>query len=359
MDMPLSGGCPYEQPLLICRLLIQKNRGVLDMRKKLVIAATGILWIVVSGMWIFLGEKSEELVLPERKITFISPMANSGYWGNVAGGIMDRGEQYNIHVKCVGFSELNLEKQVYALENAILSGVDGIVTVAYEDSKSFRQVMESAEEAGIPVVFVDSYIPDLGQLCYVGSDNFSAGQLAGETLAQECGGKAKTAIITSYSSNANQAERIAGFKEALQGYPEMEILEILEGQSKTALLKERIMHMLEEQPEIDALFCAEGYGTSTMGYLMQENKEKLRNLKMVLFDGSQLINQMVENEDSMAVVRQKPYEMGCEAVEVLEKYFSDGREGIKDQYIDVEIFDQDNMVSSGYKTREDILWHIY
>ena len=329
------------------------------MGKKFVIAVAGVLWIAASGIWVFLGGKPKKFILPERKITFISPMANSGYWGNVAGGIIDRGEQYNIHVKCVGFSELNIEKQVYALENAILSGVDGIVTVAYEDSDTFREAMKSAEKADIPVIFVDSYIPGLGQLCYVGSDNFHAGELAGETLAQECDGKAKVAIITSYSSNANQAERIAGFKEALKSYPEMKIVEILEGQSKTILLKERIMQMLEEQPGINALFCAEGYGTSSIGYLLQENKEKLQYLKMVLFDGSQLINQMVESEESMAVVRQKPYEMGCEAIQVLQEYFSDGGNGIRDQYIDVAVFDQDNIVNSGYMVREDNLWHMY
>ena len=78
------------------------------MRKRRVMAAAGILCITAAAVWILGYENQRELVLPERKVTFISPMANAGYWGNVAGGLIDRGAEYNIHVKCVGFSELNL-----------------------------------------------------------------------------------------------------------------------------------------------------------------------------------------------------------------------------------------------------------
>ena len=248
---------------------------------------------------------------------------------------------------------------MYALENAVLSGADGIITVAYENSESFRQAMREAEEAHIPVVFVDSYIPELGQLCYIGSDNYTAGELAGETLAEKCGGKGKAAVITSYSSNANQAERIACFQEALDGFPDMEIVEILEGESKAALLKQRITNMLEEHPEIDALFCAEGYGTSSMGYLLQENGEKLSNLNLVCFDGSQVVNQMVKENEAISMVLQNPYEMGCQAVETLQNYFSGDEEDIEDQYIQVEIVDREHPADREYSRREDILWHMY
>lgn len=327
------------------------------MRKWLVMAAAGFILAAASGAWVFLGEDGENMDLPEYKITFISPMANFGYWGNVAGGIVDTGEQHNIHVKCVGFSELNLEKQIYAMENAILSDVDGIVTVAYEASKEFQEVMELAEEAGIPVVFVDSYVKDMGQLCYVGSDNFSAGELAARTISEKCGGRGHVAIITSYKSNANQRERIAGFQESLKSYPDMQVVEILEGQSKAALLKEKITYMLEEQPQITAVFCSEGYGSSSMIHLLEKNERETSRLKMVLFDSSSMTEQLAAKADG-AIVMQKPYEMGCQAVQALLAYY-DGEKQIQNRYTDVKIFDGEDMGKAGYEKREDIQWHIY
>ncbi len=328
------------------------------MKKWFAAMAAGIVLAAVSGIWLASEMGQEEITLQEYKITFIAPMANSGYWGNAAGGVLDTGEQYNINVKCVGFSELNLEKQVYAIENAVLSGADGIITAAYEDSAELREAVRKAREADIPVIFIDSDVEDIGRLCYIGSDNFAAGKTAGAMLAEKCGGQAQVAVITSYSSNANQTERIAGFMEALEDYPEMKVVSVLEGQSKIALLKERVMSMLEEQPGTNAIFCAEGYASSSICYLLQENKEKFSNIKIITFDSTQS-KAALGRKELAAIINQDPYEMGRQAVEVLWEYFSGNRTDIEDRYIDVQIAEQEDAGIDEYKTREDILWHIY
>lgn len=178
-------------------------------------------------------------------------------------------------------------------------------------------------------------------------------------MADECEGKGQIAIITSYISNANQTERIVGFKDALKEYPEIEIVEVLEGQSDDVLLNEKIVRMLEEKTQIDGIFCAEGYGSSRICNLIEEKKINFPNLKVVAFDLSQTTRHALEQGVIKAVIRQDPYEMGCRAVDELQGYFSGKTEESKDQHIEVQLVVQENIQANEYKTREDILWHTY
>lgn len=242
------------------------------MKKEFILAAAGILWVLTGITQLEAKENQEEISVQDYKITFIAPIANAGYWGNAAGGILDTSALYDISVKCVGFSEIDLEKQVYAIENAILSGSDGIITVAYGESEAFREAVEKANRAGIPVIFIDSDVKDVDRLCYIGSDNYEVGKMAGNLLAEQCKSAGKIAVVAAGSGNTNQTERIAGLRDALQAFPEMEISEILEEEPKTILLKAQIMAMLEAQPKIDAVFCTEGYGSASLCYVLQEIK---------------------------------------------------------------------------------------
>lgn len=323
------------------------------------LAGAIILVIMLGGIWFVFGNEEEQSTLAERRITFISPMANSGYWGNVAGGILDKGNDCGMDVKCVGFSGLNLDKQIYAMENAVMAGVDGIITVAYEDSKEFREVVRRAQEADIPVIFIDSDVQDIGRLCYIGSDNFYAGQLAGEELAKECGGQGKVAIVTSFCDNANQAERISGFQDALGEFPGMEVVKILEGQSNTGLIREMVAGMMEDTPEISAIFCAEGYGSGAMCELAEKNRNRFEEISIMVFDYSEGIKRAVACGNIVGTIKQNPYDMGSRAVEVLQEYFSGNRENIQDQYTDTKLVCSEDELESEYRVREDILWHIY
>ena len=315
--------------------------------------------MVLGGIWFVFGNEKEQSVLAERRISFISPMANSGYWGNAAGGIWDTGSKSGMDVKCVGFSELDQEKQIYALENAVLSGVDGIITVAYENSPEFQNIVREAQEAGIPVIFIDSDVKDTGRLCYIGSDNFRAGQLAGEKLAAECNGEGKVAIITSFCDNANQKERINGFKDVLKNFPDMEIVTVLEGQSNTGLIREMVAGMVEDTPQISAIFCAEGYGSGVVCELAEKNRDKFKKIKIVVFDYNEKIKRAVANRTIAGTIKQKPYDMGSRAVEILQEYFFGDEEKIRDQYTDIELVTAENEMESEYEEREDIVWHRY
>ena len=80
-------------------------------------------------------------------------------------------------------------------------------------------------------------------------------------------------MIVSKMEAQNQKERLEGFQEAIAQYPELKIRKILEGNSDVRVLNERISRMLEEEQDLTAVFCAEGYGTTSIAQIIKDAKD--------------------------------------------------------------------------------------
>ena len=106
------------------------------------------------------------------------------------------------------------------------------------------------------------------------------GKLAGEDIAAATGGMGDVAVIVSNLEAENQRERLEGFRQALEGYPDIRIAEIIEGNSDARALNECISQLLEEEKELDAVFCAEGYSATTICQLIRNAKGEYDDLKV-------------------------------------------------------------------------------
>ncbi|NIW35802.1 MAG: substrate-binding domain-containing protein, partial [Gemmatimonadetes bacterium] len=77
--------------------------------------------------------------------------------------------------------------------------------------------------AGIPVFTADIAAAGGGVVTHVASDNRQGGRLLGEYLAERLGGQGKVAILDQ-PTVASVIDRVAGFREALAEYPDIEIV---------------------------------------------------------------------------------------------------------------------------------------
>lgn len=69
-------------------------------------AGIGLALLMSAGLY-FIPEK--EITRREKRITFVAPIANTGYWGRAAMGILETVEESesDVDVKCIGFSKLD------------------------------------------------------------------------------------------------------------------------------------------------------------------------------------------------------------------------------------------------------------
>lgn len=293
------------------------------------------------------------------RLTFVAPFANTGYWGIAANGIQDAAQEYGMNVKCIGFSESDTEKQIRYIKSAVYSHVDAIITAGIENSDEFKEALQMASESGIPVVLIDCDIEGSNRLCYIGTDNFEAGRLAGENIVEVTGGKGSVAIIGNENSSINQQERIDGFRSIISEYPDLEVVTVLEGNTNYMTMKEQIVNMLEEYPQVDAIFCSEGYSSNSINQLLAEKNAEYENLRVVTFDVSENSLENLQDGSVYSTIQQDPYTMGKKAVEYLNEYLNGKTNMDTVVYTDVKSIKNQNIEQLyGYKSGE-VIWHTY
>lgn len=327
------------------------------MKKWMWIGTFGILAAVNAG---FLHGLKEEYEKPaSKRITFIAPVANEGYWALTALGAEETGKKLDMDVKCVGFSSLDLDKQISAIKKAVIAKVDGIITAGMEENKAFSAAVAEAGKAGIPVVLVDSEAAKEEYTAYIGSDNQKAGRMAGQEMVKELNQEGEVAVIVSYLNNVNQKQRLEGFEEVLDTYPGMRVTRVIEGESNEMLLRERIVKLLEEQPSLDGIFCAEGYASTSISNLLMEHKENYQNLKVVAFDTNDTIEKALKKGCIAATVEQNPREMGMEAVRILDKVLNGSRVETNRVFTDTVCIRQESLNEIKDYNGEGLKWHVY
>ena len=218
-------------------------------------------------------------------------------------------------------------KQIASIEDMIQQGVS-VMLIDPVDSASIRSSLEACKAAGIPVIAYNSPCDDVDLVdSTVATDNFLAGQLIGEALAEALGGEGKVAMLT-YDVAVVCYDRAEGFVDALSKYPGMEVVvrqEITPGTDTALPVMENI---LQAYPEITGVFCLND--PSGIGAAAAIQAAGLGDtIKIVAVDGSDDGKAAIADGRMLASAAQVPYDIGRIAVETAYKLIA-GEEVEKD-----------------------------
>lgn len=286
------------------------------------VLALGI--VLAFALYYFLQVQKYEAKLAEKESDRVSATAehfvligeeyDHVYWRLVGKGAKDMEEKENVFVEYEGPKRSNPEEQLKLLDMAVKSKVDGIMVQALNDQ--FTPLINEAVAQGIPVMTVDTDAPNSRRSAYIGTDNYEAGKLAGETLINDTNGKAKVGIITGRFANAHHQLRIEGFKDALKQAKDSEVAAIEESNIDRIGAEEQAYKILQTHPDITAF-----YGTSTLdgiGIVAAAKKlNRLHDLYVITFDTSEENMQLLHNGSIDALVEQQPYQMGNRSVQIM------------------------------------------
>lgn len=133
------------------------------------------------------------------------------FWELMREGAAEACEEmgYTLDYSCASKAS-DVSGQIQLVEEAINKGVDGIV-LAPNSPTDMNTVLQKAENAKIPVITVSSPVNYPGVKSYIGSDNASAGAIAGRKAISELGTSGNIGIIGHSSSATNALERVQGF----------------------------------------------------------------------------------------------------------------------------------------------------
>ncbi|WP_416143781.1 substrate-binding domain-containing protein [Planococcus koreensis] len=143
-------------------------------------------------------------------------------------------------------------KQANDVDDLIAQGVDVIVMLPIE-SAALTPVGQKIKDAGIPLVIVDRELENDAATVVVKGDNEGIGVNAGKYFVEQLNGEGKIVEISGPPSSVTE-QRGAGFKEAVEAAPGMEIIASQSGDFSTEKSLEVMQNILQANPEIDAVF---------------------------------------------------------------------------------------------------------
>ncbi len=135
----------------------------------------------------------------------------------------------------------------------LLDDLVDVILIDGVDTHGFDDLVVRSRQAGVPVVAMGTRIDDVDAA--VTSDNTQAGRLAGHELAERVRPGSKVAIVDGLRKNAN-ADRVAGFRDALRDHPEVTVVAHEYGlHDDVASGRAAARRVLSAHPEVAGIFA--------------------------------------------------------------------------------------------------------
>jgi len=240
----------------------------------------------------------------------------------------------------INSADFDLAKQQAQIENFISKGVDVILLNAV-DSQGIAGGVQQAVAAGIPVIAVDVGA-DGGTTATVMSDNYQAGVLAGEYLAERLGGKGNVVLLNG-NPITSIFDRVDGFKEAIAKHPDIKIVAEQNGELNRDKSYSVMENVLSSNPkgEIDAVYGVND-PTAIGGYLAAQAAERTE-LFFVGVDGSQAAIDFIKKDETFGfTAAQHPEQEIVEAIKLAKDILA-GKEVEEEVLVPVDPVSKENV----------------
>jgi ribose transport system substrate-binding protein len=206
--------------------------------------------------------------------------------------------------------------QVSQLEDLIAKKVSAII-LSPMDSRAVIPALRKAKDAGIPVVLVDQTIEAGNEdlyVTYIGTDNFNAGKVGGQTLVKALNNSGNVLIVRGANGSSAGDDRVDGFKEGIKGSG-LKVVGEQPGNWTNSVAMQVTENMLQANPKVDGIFTASDVMLD--GILQALADAKRSNVKLMAVDGSAAAVGLIESGEVYGTMAQFPGRMGPKAVETL------------------------------------------
>ena len=252
-------------------------------------------------------------------IVLVPGLTTDAFYITMNRGAQAAAEALGITVDFQGAEEFDPVLQTPVLDAVIARGPSAIL-IAPTDTTQMIEPLRRANEQGIPVITVDTFIGDgkyqdgAGDgdfpMAYVASDNTGGGRMAARFMANSIGGAGKVYVSNVRPGISTTDQREEGFKaEMAENFPNVEVLETQYNENDASLAASQFNAVLARNPEIAGVFGANLF--SAIGAANGvENAGKSDDVTVIAFDAPQSIVDNISSGLVDAAIAQHPAEIG-------------------------------------------------
>ena len=260
----------------------------------------------------------------KQKIGVLFTNKDSLYYRGMYEGIMEYAkrldEDYEIIYEESTFTLENHCKKLAELSKKNLSGL--IITPI--DNPEVYESFLAFYEKNIPIITLNTDLPNANRLAFIGCDNYKCGRATGELMQLITRGKAEVAIITGSHEMLSHELRIRGFCDYLkENSPKITVEEIIECKNDDYTAYDMTNRLLLAHPTLSALFFAAGGVSGACKALDQMTVP--RDISVVTFDILDNTKDYLKKGIITAALVQYPHELGEKAMQTMDDYLREGR----------------------------------
>ncbi|MFF2460015.1 ribose ABC transporter substrate-binding protein RbsB [Peribacillus simplex] len=237
---------------------------------------------------------------------------NNPFFVSLKDGIEKEAKEKGMKVTVVDAQD-DTAKQISGIEDLILQKVD-VLLVNPTDSAAISSAVQSANEAGIPVITIDRSSDEGDIETFIASDNVAGGEMAAEYLVKELGDKAKVVELEGVSGASATRERGKGFHNIAD--KQLDVLTSQTAEFDRTKGLNVMENILQGNKDIQAVFA---HNDEMALGAIEAIKAAGKDIIVVGFDGNDDALKAVENGELKATIAQQPALIGEEAVNASEK----------------------------------------
>jgi ABC-type sugar transport system substrate-binding protein len=238
-------------------------------------------------------------------------------------------------------SQNDTTKETSHFENTIAAGYDAILFNATDSDGSIANVRR-AKKAGIPVFLIDREINATdAATSQILSDSYSGCVDIGEYFVETVGKEGNYVEILGQSGDNNTHNRSKGFHSVVDKFPGLKMVAQQPGDFDRAKAFEVMETILQDQPDIDAVFC--GNDAMAMGAYNALVAAGKTDVKVFGFDGADEVVKLIAEGKIVATGMQFPKDMARTAAEYADEWINGKRDFEQKIPVAVELVTKDNV----------------
>jgi ribose transport system substrate-binding protein len=256
---------------------------------------------------------------PTELYVLVTANTQIAYWQEAAEGLRNAARDLGVRSEMVGPEKYDpkAEKEQF-LEVVHRQVPPAGILVSAADPELMKDAIDSAADAGIPVITIDADSPKSKRLTFIGTNNYQAGQMSGELLAKELNGKGSV-VFYSIPGQENLDERFEGCKRILARNPGIKVLQVIDMAGDPAKAFDATEHLVAKgQASPDAFVCLEALSCREVADVL--DRAGIRGKTVIAMDTQEGTLNWMRKGMIQATIAQKPYTMAYFGTRVLDDF---------------------------------------
>ncbi len=253
----------------------------------------------------------------------------ASFWNPAAAGVKTGERKFGVRCEVV-MPPGGVADQKRMIEDLLARGIDGLA-ISPIDAANQTQLIDEACEQTI-VITQDCDAPDTKRLCYVGTDNYMAGRMAGQLVKEALPDGGSVIIFVGRLEQVNAQVRRQGVIDELTGRPpdatrrdklgepvrgdKYVVLDTRTDQFDFGRAKALAEDAIAKYPDLGCMVGLFAYNAPQC-LAAVEQAGKVGQIKIVGFDEEDANLQGIVDGKIYGTVVQNPYEYGYKSVEIL------------------------------------------